>query len=94
MPLWTDAQIEAWLESQTRDLIMSDGHRRPTTMQKLVWETVAGLAVLGPFTQEELVYYAEEEARLQNVDFALAFRSVVAYLDNATRERWKKHLPG
>jgi hypothetical protein len=93
MPRWTEEQIEAWLVSETRDLTMLDGTQRPMTMTKLHWSAVDTLAVVGPYTQEELIRYAQEEVELQGVDFDLAFRSVVAFLDNATTERWKLHDP-
>ena len=88
MPFYQEKQIEEWLETETRDLPMPDGSTQPLTGFKLLWSKVDSLVLLNGYARLELVEFALEEVRLQNVSFDKAFTGVVAYLDNERRKAW------
>jgi hypothetical protein len=87
MPFYTEKQVEAWLETETRELPMPDGSTRPHTTFRLVWETVDSLVLLSGFSVAELVAFAVEETHLQKASFDDAFTSVVGYLDRECNKR-------
>lgn len=88
MAFYTDKQIEAWLETQTRDLPMPNGTTRPHTTFRLVWETVDSLVLTCGYSVVELTGYAIAETKLQNVTFEEAFDGVVAWLNHEHNKRW------
>lgn len=88
MAFHTEKQIEDWLESQTRDLVMPDGTTRPHTAFKLVWHTMDSLVEVSGYSPLELVEYALEEAHLQKMSFDEAFTGVLSWLDEQRRKQW------
>lgn len=88
MTFYTEKQIEAWLDRETRELVLADGSRRHVTAMNLAWSKADSLRSLDGYTLEELVSFAAAEVELQGLSFDDAFTCVVAYLDNKRRDRW------
>ncbi len=88
MAFYTEKQIEAWLESETRNLPFLDGSTRPVTAFQLVWSKAESLILLDGYSMLDLTRYAAEEVALQRIDIDRAFSCVVAWLDNQRRSRW------
>lgn len=88
MPFYTEKEIEAWLDTETKDLPFPDGTCKPVTAFQLVWGKAESLVLLDGYSIEELVRYAVEESTLQRIDIDRAFASIVAWLDNQRRSRW------
>lgn len=84
----TEKQTEDWLASETRDVVLADGSRRPVRMFSLSWETYDCLVALSGYTPEQIAAWALEESCLQKLSFGEAFEGVVAWLDHQRRERW------
>jgi hypothetical protein len=80
-PRWTEQEIEAYLKSETRDLVMPDGTVRAFTGLRLMWMVFDQLISVRGYTPARLVAFAVEETQLTGVPFETAFPGVLAYLD-------------
>ena len=85
--MYTEKQIEAWLELETRTLPMPDGASRRHRAMRLVWDVFESLVEDSGYSQTELVGYALEEAEIQGIDFEEAFRGTVSWLDDQRRRQ-------
>ena len=88
MTFFTEKQTDFWLESQTRDVALPDGSKRPVRAPRLLWEKADSLVLQGDCTPAELVAFALNEVALQGIHFDAAYRSIVAHLDNRRRDAW------
>ena len=86
--MYTEKQIEGWLEFEIRPLPMPDGTMRRHRAMRLVWDVFESLVNDSGYTPSELAGYALEEAGLQGIGFDEAFRGTVSWLDDQRRRQW------
>ena len=82
---WTEKQIEEWLVSETRTLVMPDGSLFPLTNFHMTWVLYDDLIENWGYAPQQFVTWAAEETKLHNITFEAAFRSIVAFVDNHVR---------
>lgn len=86
MPFLTDKETEAWLEMQTRELIVK-GRRRSVTQTKLVWETLRWIVnEYEVTTVEKLIDLACQESDRLDMPFEMTFPHVLSLYDKGLRK--------
>ena len=84
---WTEKQIEAYLQDETRELTASDGRKRVVTMFHTHWITYDAVRVDDCYTEAELVAWADRRVAEEGVDFTDAFRGNMGLLDLEIRRQ-------
>lgn len=82
---WTEKEIEEWVTSETRILILPDGIKRPFTGYKLMWSIHDDLVWLGGYSPKQLIGWAVQETELSGVSFEKTFPAIIAYVDKHVR---------
>ena len=82
---WTDAEVEACLERETRALPDPDGGRAWVTTFRLHWNAYDLLTEFGGHRPADLVALARAEAERSDCHLEEGFRRVVAQLS----DRWR-----
>jgi len=86
--LWTEKEIESFLESESRELVGPDGEAFWHTNFALYWDIYDSLILLNELTGEEIVGWTQNWVRQHKIDFAEAFRGILGDLDNRRRNAW------
>lgn len=85
--LWTEKQIESYLTDETRELSSKDGKRVVVTMFRTYWITYDAVRVDDVYTESELVTWASDRARDEEISFTDALRSNLGLLDHEIRRQ-------
>lgn len=85
---WTEMQIEAYLESETRELVGADGRSEWVTLFNAYWVTFDAILVSPKYTEARLIDWARELARTEGTDVVSALKGILEYADH----RFKHHF--
>lgn len=85
--LWTEKQIESYLEDETRELTGPSGERVSVTMLRTYWITYDAVRVDDLYTEAELVAWADQRVDGERIGFADAFRGNLGLLDHEIRRQ-------
>jgi hypothetical protein len=81
--LWTDDEIEAMLEFETRTIPLPEGGHETVSGPKLLWDAVDFIIKTYTHTMPELVALTRKTMASKGYSFEDAFKSVVSYIDQA-----------
>jgi hypothetical protein len=84
--LWIDAEVEGFLVTETRNLVLPDGCIEPVTLFRLIWDAYDHVLTRG-YTPEEISEWAMDGVKLQNLPINDAFESIIRYVDDLVRRR-------
>lgn len=85
----TEKEIEAWLETETREFPLPDGTRRKLGTMRLMWAVYDDILKAGGYTPEMIARWTAQEMSLQNLSLQDAFHCVIAYVDKHIQKRGK-----
>jgi hypothetical protein len=84
---WTEKQIEAYLESETREIVGSDGRPEPVTLFHMYWVIFDGILMSDNYTAAILIDWAREVATREQTDVITALETILEFADR----RFKHH---
>lgn len=78
--------MEAMIESVTRQLVGPDGEEFLHTNFARYWDAYDSMILLNDLKGTEIVGWAQKWCRMEKINFADAFRGVLAELDGRRRK--------
>lgn len=84
---WTEKQIEAYLEPETRTLAGPMGESITITLFHTYWITYDAARVDDVYTEAELIGWANRRTREEGGEFIDAFRSNLVAIDQEIRKQ-------
>lgn len=77
---FTEKETEAFLQNESRILILPDGRKESVTTFRLIWESFDLMQDTRAFTNQELIGWSYNwYMREQKYDFATYFENLVAF---------------